>query len=170
MYHLVNEGKVSIRGLIRPISPEIPDSLGAGVQYPPEYAKITGFLVHRGQDLLAPSRTPFYLTQGQIVNVYDDLSKFGLYVVNRVNLSTGDTLYLYYCHLSSVLVKIGDLVEDFQVGGYTGASGDATVEGIEHPHLHWEARLNSRDSLAWIDPYRFTLSYPKEIYDLHKPA
>lgn len=59
---------------------------------------------------------------------------YGTHVIVR----TGDGRYDYaYCHLSVVLVKVGERVVPGKVIGLTGATGGSGSFG---PHLHLEAR------------------------------
>jgi len=141
--------------VIRPVPSHIQEGIEFGYKYPPEIAELIGMEFHRGQDYLAPVGTPCFATKGSIVNVYDDVKYFGLYVVEKVVLENV-ILYCYFCHLKEALVKIGDQVESGQTIAYTGASGSATrLEGgnmVAHPHLHFEVRKNSRASSAAVDP------------------
>ena len=45
-------------------------------------------------------------------------------------------LYSLYYHMSELKVNVGDMVEEQQLIGLSGATGLATG-----PHLHWEMRL-----------------------------
>lgn len=146
----------SLTKLVKPVPAEVKVGLAFGIEYPPDIAALTGIKYHKGVDFLAVTDTPCFATKGEIVNVYNDQKWFGLYVVNKVVLDTGEILYCYYCHLNKALVNIGDKVDSGQTIAYTDASGSATRlengEMIEHPHLHFEVRKGSRDSNAVIDP------------------
>jgi len=138
--------------LLRPVQKNIKEGMLFGEVYPAEIQKMTGKTSHMGIDYLAPVGTECISTEGVVVNVFDDKSLFGLYVVTEIDLNEDIMLYCYYAHLSKALVKIRDKVADGQVIGLSGCSGDATQNGIPHPHLHFEVRLNSRLPSAAINP------------------
>lgn len=66
----------------------------------------------------------------------------------------GGKLQTYYAHLSEIRVKEGDTVEEGQVIGISGESGN-----VNGAHLHFEVRLNSvrRNPLNWLDA-NFTIA------------
>jgi murein DD-endopeptidase MepM/ murein hydrolase activator NlpD len=51
---------------------------------------------------------------------------------------------LLYAHLSRIDVKVGQIVENGQVLGLSGATGRVTG-----PHLHWGLRIQG----ARVDPF-----------------
>ena len=91
-------------------------------------------LRHTGLDFKAPWGTPVYaVTAGRVVKTAWHPA-YGRMVILRV--APGVTVW--YCHLSSVLVKPGDVVAG-QMLGRVGRSGNATG-----PHLHLEVRVHDR--------------------------
>ncbi|MFN8155866.1 MAG: M23 family metallopeptidase [Candidatus Nanopelagicales bacterium] len=91
-------------------------------------------LRHTGLDFKAPWGTPVYaVTAGRVVKTAWHPA-YGRMVILRV--APGVTVW--YCHLSSVLVKPGDVVAG-QMLGRVGRTGNATG-----PHLHLEVRVHDR--------------------------
>jgi murein DD-endopeptidase MepM/ murein hydrolase activator NlpD len=91
-------------------------------------------LRHSGLDFKAPWGAPVYAVQtGRIVKLAWHPA-YGKMVILQV--SPGVTIW--YCHLSSVLAKVGP-VQAGQMIGRVGRSGNATG-----PHLHLEVRVHDR--------------------------
>ncbi len=91
-------------------------------------------LRHTGLDFKAPWGSPVYAVMaGRVVKTAIHPA-YGRMVILRV--APGVTVW--YCHLSSVLVKPGDVVAG-QMLGRVGRSGNATG-----PHLHLEVRVDDR--------------------------
>ena len=91
-------------------------------------------LRHTGLDFKAAWGSPVYaVTDGTVVKVARHPA-YGRMVILRV--APGVTVW--YCHLSSVLVKPGDVVAG-QMLGRVGRTGNATG-----PHLHLEVRVHDR--------------------------
>jgi murein DD-endopeptidase MepM/ murein hydrolase activator NlpD len=95
---------------------------------------------HTGIDLVEPFGSPVYAADdGIIALVGTSSSGYGRYVV--IAHSGGlDTLY---GHLSTALVKVGQLVVQGQTIGLEGSTGNSTG-----PHLHFELRIKQQP----IDP------------------
>jgi len=89
---------------------------------------------HTGIDMTEPFGSPVYAADDGIVALVGSSSSgYGNYVV--IAHSGGlDTLY---GHLSTALVKPGQLVVQGQPIGLEGSSGNSTG-----PHLHFELRIN----------------------------
>ena len=104
----------------------------------PPYAGYPHF--HTGIDLVEPFGSPVYAADDGIVALVGSSSQgYGHYVV--IAHSGGlDTLY---GHLSTALVKIGQLVVQGQTIGLEGSTGNSTG-----PHLHFELRIKQQP----IDP------------------
>ncbi len=95
---------------------------------------------HTGIDLVEPFGSPVYAADdGVVALVGSSSSGYGRYVV--IAHSGGlDTLY---GHLSTTLVKVGQLVSQGQTVGLEGSTGNSTG-----PHLHFELRIKQQP----IDP------------------
>lgn len=104
----------------------------------PPYAGYAHF--HTGIDLVEPFGSPVYAADDGVVALVGSSSQgYGRYVV--IAHSGGlDTLY---GHLSTALVKVGQLVVQGQTIGLEGSTGNSTG-----PHLHFELRIKQQP----IDP------------------
>jgi murein DD-endopeptidase MepM/ murein hydrolase activator NlpD len=89
---------------------------------------------HTGIDMVEPFGSPVYAADdGVVALVGSSSSGYGNYVV--IAHSGGfDTLY---GHLSTALVKVGQMVTQGTVVGLEGSTGNSTG-----PHLHFELRVN----------------------------
>ena len=101
---------------------------------------------HTGIDLVEPFGSPIYAADdGVVALVGSSGSGYGTYVV--IAHSGGlDTLY---GHLSTALVKVGQLVTQGQPVGLEGSSGNSTGA-----HLHFELRINQKpvDPTPYLPP------------------
>jgi murein DD-endopeptidase MepM/ murein hydrolase activator NlpD len=97
---------------------------------------------HSGLDLAAPTGTKVYsAASGKVI-----LTGSFFYSGNVVFVDHGQGLITNYCHLESIVVKEGDMVDIKTVLGTVGASGRVTG-----PHLHWSVSLND----TRVDPELF---------------
>ncbi|MEL6232393.1 MAG: peptidoglycan DD-metalloendopeptidase family protein [Cyanobacteria bacterium J06627_3] len=94
---------------------------------------------HAGTDLGAPQGTPILATQSGQVSLADYLGGYGLTVILRHN---DNTLESRYAHMSHILVKPGEWVEQGEAIGLVGSTGNSTG-----PHLHFE--LHQLTSQGW---------------------
>lgn len=95
---------------------------------------------HSGADLKAATGTEIVASNmGKVVLAHDFF-----FNGNAVFIDHGLGVYTMYLHLSTILVKPGDLVLRGQVIGLAGATGRVTG-----PHLHWGARILD----ARVDPF-----------------
>jgi murein DD-endopeptidase MepM/ murein hydrolase activator NlpD len=95
---------------------------------------------HAGADLRAKTGTPIHATnRGRVV-----LAKNLFFTGNTVILDHGLGIYSLYAHLSRLDVKVGDMINNGQQLGLSGATGRVTG-----PHLHWGMRVQG----ARVDPF-----------------
>jgi murein DD-endopeptidase MepM/ murein hydrolase activator NlpD len=103
---------------------------------------------HTGLDIHAPTGTPVHAAQRGRVALAEEL----YYAGNAIVLDHGFGVYTFYCHLSKIDVKEGDVVDAGDLIGLVGATGRVTG-----PHLHWglevnEARVNPLQILPTPPP------------------
>lgn len=96
--------------------------------------------MHTGTDLGAPFGTPVIAAYSGRVTVSDFVGGYGLTVVLRHDEQTAETLY---GHLSEIFVQPGDYIEQGEVIGRVGSTGNSTG-----PHLHFELRKPSAN--GWV--------------------
>lgn len=99
---------------------------------------------HSGTDVGAPMGTPVVATQSGRVTQSDYAGGYGLMVILRHN---NDTLESRYAHLSRLLVQAGEWVEQGEVIGLVGSTGNSTG-----PHLHFELRQLTDNGWAILNP------------------
>lgn len=98
--------------------------------------------LHEGIDFPAKYGTPVTSTSyGYVHMITNSKSGFGKCVI----IKSGD-YFIYYGHLSEILVKTGDRVSKDDIIGKVGSSGISTG-----PHLHYGIKINNK----FIDPYPF---------------
>jgi murein DD-endopeptidase MepM/ murein hydrolase activator NlpD len=89
---------------------------------------------HFGTDFRATTGTPVYASaRGKVVLAEDRIVQGKAVVIEHL-----PGLYSLYYHQSAFWVKVGDIVQEGQHIGNSGATGLATG-----PHIHWEMRLNA---------------------------
>lgn len=101
---------------------------------------------HSGVDFASPMGYPVKAPAGGKVTLARYFSKWNSNG-NLIFLDHGLGVTSVYLHLSKILVKEGETVQQDQTLGYIGTTGRSTG-----PHLHWGVYLNGQntDGLAWI--------------------
>lgn len=103
--------------------------------------------MHTGTDLAAPQGTPVVAAYSGRVAVSDFMGGYGLTVVIGHSEKSAETLY---GHLSEIFVKAGEWVEQGDVIGRVGSTGNSTG-----PHLHFELRKQTKDGWAVVNAGSF---------------
>lgn len=113
--------------------------------------------LHEGIDFSAPVGTPILAASGGIVTEARYRSGYG----KMVEITHGDGLVTRYAHASSILVRLGDVVEKGQLIARVGATGRTTGA-----HLHFEVRLEDQP----LDPMLFLPKDQPDTLLAHKTA
>lgn len=97
---------------------------------------------HQGWDLYAPAGTPAFAVGSGKVEFAGERGDLGLAVLLKLdNSPLQQPTWVLYAHMSSVSVKIGDVVQIGSQIGRTGNTGNASsMRGLDE-HLHFEVRL-----------------------------
>ncbi len=95
--------------------------------------------------------TSIYATRdGVVVTAYND-GKWNTGFGNYCIIDHGDGVQTLYAHSSNILVEEGDIVEQGQVIGIVGDTGNTTA-----PHLHFEVRVEGgRNGYKRVNPLKF---------------
>jgi murein DD-endopeptidase MepM/ murein hydrolase activator NlpD len=100
---------------------------------------------HQGTDVGASYGTAIYAAASGTVVLAQEYGGYG----NCVMINHGNGYTTLYGHMSSIAVSSGQTVNQGQVVGYVGSTGNSTG-----PHLHFEVRSSS--SGGTIDPESFS--------------
>ena len=98
-------------------------------------AGLYGYYGHTGMDIAAPAGTIIRACRAGYVTYASNISiwPYG----KRVDINHMDGFTTRYAHMSTVVVSSGTYVEQGQIIGYVGRTGNASG-----PHCHLEIRLN----------------------------
>lgn len=99
---------------------------------------------HAGTDIAAPTGTPVLAAKAGTVSTADYLGGYGLTVILRHDDGSQETRY---AHLSQLMVRPGESVQQGDVIGLVGSTGNSTG-----PHLHFELRQLTAQGWVLIDP------------------
>lgn len=97
---------------------------------------------HTGIDIAAPKNTPIKATQnGSVYKVIPTSQSggYGNYVELYHGKVNGKDVYSCYAHLNSIAISIGRVVNQGDIIGYVGSTGNSTGN-----HLHFEIKENGR--------------------------
>jgi murein DD-endopeptidase MepM/ murein hydrolase activator NlpD len=100
--------------------------------------------LHTGTDIAAPMGTPIVAAFGGTVVTADFLQGYGITVVIEDQDGTQQTLY---AHMSELFVEAGDDVNQGDVIGRVGSTGNSTG-----PHLHFEVREMTPTGWVALNP------------------
>ena len=101
---------------------------------------------HKGVDIGTPMGTPVLAAKSGTVTSAGWNGGYGECIV--INHGKGNSTL--YGHLSGYNVKLGDVVKQGQVIGYSGSTGNSTG-----PHLHFGIIEND----SWVDPLNYLTGY-----------
>jgi len=96
--------------------------------------------IHTGLDFAAPYGTPIHAVARGVVTETGWGGAYG----NRTIVTLPNGTEIWYCHQSQFGTSVGDTVEEGEVIGYVGATGNVTG-----PHVHIEVRPGGGDP---VDP------------------
>jgi len=102
---------------------------------------------HTGLDFAAPSGTSIHAVAGGEVTQTGYDGSYG----NKTVVTLDDGTEIWYCHQTSFLVNVGDVVRPGEVIGTVGSTGNSTG-----PHLHLEVRPGAGDP---VDPFTALLQH-----------
>lgn len=107
---------------------------------------------HTGTDIAAPGGTPIKAAANGEVIISVRGRSYGEYVV----IQHHDGIQTLYAHMSSRVAQVGDIVNQGDVIGYVGSTGDSTGN-----HLHLEFRINGvrTDALNYYPSITFDYTY-----------
>ncbi len=88
--------------------------------------------LHEGLDFPAPKGTPIYAASGGVVSEARYVPGYG----KLVEINHGNGMSTRYAHASSIVAKLGDVVEKGQLIARVGSTGQSTGS-----HLHFEVRM-----------------------------
>ncbi|QGQ97045.1 M23 family metallopeptidase [Paenibacillus psychroresistens] len=125
--------------------------------------------MHTGIDLVLADKAPLKaFMPGKVVHAKEGVtgSGFGGFG-NVVALLDDHGAIQFYAHLSSISVKVGDIVKAGQVIGTQGNTGHSAGS-----HLHFEVRLNGKSSgfgyESNVEPTAYLQKYMKEESEMSK--
>ena len=102
---------------------------------------------HTGLDFAAPYGTPVVAVANGVVRSASYDGSYG----NKIVLALEDGTEIWYCHLSSFSVNVGETVRGGEQLGAVGSTGNSTGD-----HLHLEVRPGAGDP---VDPYAALLAH-----------
>lgn len=108
---------------------------------------INGYWGHTGMDIGANRGTVIRAAaSGTVVKAVRQYYAYGIHV----KISHGNGIYTLYAHMSQLAVSYGDYVQQGQIIGYVGQTGNAYGD-----HCHFEIIINGR----FMDPSKYIGTY-----------
>ena len=108
---------------------------------------INGYWGHTGMDIGANRGTVIRAAaSGTVVKAVRQYYAYGIHV----KISHGNGIYTLYAHMSQLAVSYGDYVQQGQIIGYVGMTGNASGN-----HCHFEIIINGR----FMDPAKYIGTY-----------
>ena len=108
---------------------------------------INGYWGHTGMDIGANRGTVIRAAaSGTVVKAVRQYYAYGIHV----KISHGNGIYTLYAHMSQLVVSYGDYVQQGQIIGYVGMTGNASGN-----HCHFEIIINGR----FMDPAKYIGTY-----------
>ena len=108
---------------------------------------INGYWGHTGMDIAASRGTVIRAAaSGTVVKAVRQYYAYGIHV----KISHGNGIYTLYAHMSQLAVSYGDYVQQGQIIGYVGMTGNASGN-----HCHFEIIINGR----FMDPAKYIGTY-----------
>lgn len=98
---------------------------------------------HDGTDIAAPAGTPILAAADGTVETANGTDSWGGGYGYYIKIRHDDSSETLYAHCSAVCVSAGQKVEQGEVIGYVGTTGNSTGN-----HLHFEVRVNGRKTDA----------------------
>lgn len=113
---------------------------------------------HQGIDLAVPPGYRCYAVANGIVRSVNKVNDNGYGL--SVTIKISENLFVFYAHLSSIFVKVGEKVKAGDIIGLTGYSGNAkNMQTMETgSHLHFEVRTTAAPGLGLenrLDPLNY---------------
>jgi murein DD-endopeptidase MepM/ murein hydrolase activator NlpD len=103
--------------------------------------------IHTGLDMSAPSGSTIVSVANGVVTEMGYDGSYG----NKTVVTLDDGTEIWYCHQTSWLVSVGDVVRGGEAIGTVGSTGNSTG-----PHLHLEVRPGAGDP---VDPFTALLEH-----------
>ena len=108
---------------------------------------INGYWGHTGMDIATSRGTVIRAAaSGTVVKAVRQYYAYGIHV----KISHGNGIYTLYAHMSQLAVSYGDYVQQGQIIGYVGQTGNASGN-----HCHFEIIINGR----FMDPSKYIGTY-----------
>ena len=98
---------------------------------------------HDGTDIAAPAGTPILAAAAGMVEIANSADSWGGGYGYYIKIRHSDSLETLYAHCSAVCVSAGQRVEQGEVIGYVGTTGNSTGN-----HLHFEVRVDGQKTDA----------------------